>query len=180
MRSGDSNTPLSEFNTHGEWLWSDFRRHGYKLLSRNTATWRPVIGGRQHRNLAALPKTFSRNLVLCFFYVDKTSGDMFCMLTRFPKNCWRVKICSVALCPGRKPLWVLSSFGSIISRHIFLGHLIYTFPGRLRREMPRQVLHCFMSSFLCVSPSLPIFRCPSRREDPASKFRESNFSNIWQ
>jgi len=55
----------------------------------------------------------------------------------FSKICWRVKIWSVVLRPGREPHWVSSSFDSIISRHLVSRHLAYTFLGRLRRETAR-------------------------------------------
>ena len=41
---------------HPRWL----RRHGHKLLSRNTVTWQSVTDGRQHRTPATLIKAFHK------------------------------------------------------------------------------------------------------------------------
>jgi len=48
------------------------RQHGHKLLSRNTMTWRPVTGDRQHRIHAKLPKYFPEIPVAYFPEVEKT------------------------------------------------------------------------------------------------------------
>jgi len=101
------------------------RRHGYKLLRRNTLTWWPVTGGRQHRSPATLlSKAFPeqpggmllRGRQNIFWTSSAYSQD-------FSKISCRVKAWSVVLRPGRKILWVSFSFDSIISRHHFSGNL---------------------------------------------------------
>jgi len=52
-------------------------RHGRKGLSRNTVTWQPVTGGRQHRTHARLPKAFQKE--------PKACEDVFNILPRFFK-----------------------------------------------------------------------------------------------
>jgi len=51
----------------------------------------------------------------------------------FSKLFWKVKIWSVVLRPGWTPHLLSSSFGSLISRHLFSKHIAYTFQRRLRR-----------------------------------------------
>ena len=87
--------------------------------------WQPVTGGPPHSIPATVPKAFHE--------------EPGCMLSRGQHNmCRRLwhtpkisrkfsgewKLSSV-LRPGRKPHWVSSSFGSIISRDIFSRHLAY-------------------------------------------------------
>jgi len=102
-------------------------------------TYRPVTGGRQHRTPATFPKLFTRNPVVCF--LDKLCVDIFVILSAF------LKIWTVVLRPGRKPHRAFFIFGSIISGHRFSRHLASTVPERLRREMPRKLVHSLLSPF---------------------------------
>ena len=101
------------------------RRHGHNLLSRNTVTWRPARGTRQHRIPVTSPKAFHEepNHIL-----SRGRPSMCIRLWHAPRIsqiCWRVRLRSIVLRPRRKPPWILSSFGLTIfatSWHtLFLG-----------------------------------------------------------
>ena len=64
-------------------------------------------------------KLFTRNPVVCFLEVDKAYVDVFGILPTFLKNLLESEISSVVLRPGRKPVCVSFSIGSIILRHLF-------------------------------------------------------------
>jgi len=85
------------------------RRYGRKLLSRNTVTWRPVTGGRQHRTPA--PQSFSRGTRSFTFLVSTNICRRFWHTPRISLIYQRVKISSLMLRPGKnstgyRPAWV--------------------------------------------------------------------------
>ena len=64
----------------------------------------------------------------------------------FLKICFRVKIWSVVLRPGRKPHWSSFPFDFSISRHFLSRHLAFTFPSKLRSQTT-----CWISCLAKVS-----------------------------
>ena len=60
---------------------------------------------------------FKRNTVVWSIELDKTWVDVFGLLQRFLKICWRVKILSAVLRKRRKLHWVSFNFVSIVSRY---------------------------------------------------------------
>jgi len=66
-----------------------------------------------------------------------------------------MNISSVDLCPGQKPHWASFSFGTNISWHPLLRHITYTFPVRLRRDIPIKLVHSLLSPFACMGLITP-------------------------
>ena len=60
------------------------------------------------------------------------------------------------LLPGWKPHWPSYSFDSTISRHFLSRHLAYTFPGKLRSDIPLWFVHCLRSPFLNIEIITPV------------------------
>ena len=54
--------------------------------------------------------------------------------------------------------WLFSSFGSIISWHLFSRHLAHTFSVGLRRDMPQQSVHSLLSPFLRMEMNTLVFQ----------------------
>ena len=70
------------------------------------------------RNFAS--QKFCLTPVISFLRLYKTGYSQY-----FSKICWRVKIWSAAVRPGRKRHWLSSS---VSSRHLFIWHFTDTFP----------------------------------------------------
>jgi len=70
---------------HQRWtVVIQLRRCGHNLLSRNTVTWRPARGTRQHRTpTTPPPKLFTRNPAIYFPEVEKTCVYVLGMLSGF-------------------------------------------------------------------------------------------------
>ena len=62
----------------------------------------------------------------------------------------------MVLWPGRKLHWSSSSFNSTISRHFLSRYLAYTFPGKLRIDIPLWFVHCLLSPFLNIGIITPV------------------------
>ena len=60
----------------------------------------------------------------------------------------------VVLRTGRKEHWVLSRFGSIMSRDLLSTHLAYTFPGKLKW---RDFVYSHLSPFVCIGVIKPVY-----------------------
>ena len=79
-------------------------RHGHKHLSRRMTSM-PVNACRRYRIPATVDKTFLESLCRML----SRSHQKICIIQRFLKNLWRVKIWSVVPRTGRKPHLVPSS-----------------------------------------------------------------------
>jgi len=112
------------------------------------------------------PKLFRRFLVSYFLEVDKTYVDIFCILLRFPKICWRAKIWFVELRPGKKLYWASSSFGSVqLFRSIFLKgtwHLLFQEGWERNASAVIALLSVSLFAYEGDQPNSPIIRCFSR------------------
>ena len=101
------------------------RRHGHNLLSRNTVTWWPARGTRQHRIPVTSPKAFHEEPDHILSRGPQNISIRLWHAPRISRKFAGVRLWSVVLRPRRKPHWVSSSFGSIIfatSWHtLFLG-----------------------------------------------------------
>jgi len=125
-------TPLSEFNTtvNGCDLTPPTKA---PIVSKNTVTWRPVTGGRQHGTVLPQhsPKFFTRTLVIkmfkCLWHAPKIS--------RKSAGEWNF----VLLCYGRDKNRTGYHPGLVqLFRGIFLqGPWRTLFLGRLRWEIPQ-------------------------------------------
>jgi len=71
--------------------------------------------------------------------------------------CWKEKLWSVVPHPGRKRYWAASSssFGSIISRHLFQALRIHFTSKAKERDAP-VVSQSLLSSFLCMGMTIPV------------------------
>ena len=65
-------------------------RHGHKLLSRNTVTWWPVTGGRQHHTHGTPLKFFTGTRSYAFSRSTKHVKAFLAYSQDFSKLCWRV------------------------------------------------------------------------------------------
>jgi len=104
----------------------------------------------QHHTPATFPKSFPRRTQsFVFSRLTKHALTYLAYSHNFSKIHWSENLVYSAI-GWTKPHWVSSSFGSIISRHLFSRRLAYTFPERLRRKMPQQLLRSFLSIFLSM------------------------------
>jgi len=91
------------------------------IVNGNTVTWRPVTDGLQHHRLLLpvchTPQSFSRPSHVLSWGRQNTCIRLW-HVPKISRKFVGVEFCSVVLRPRRKPHWVSSSFGSIISQHL--------------------------------------------------------------
>ena len=137
-------------------------RHGHNLLSKNTVTWRPARGTRQHRTPAIPPKLFTRNPVIYFPEVDKTCVYVFGRLPGFIENLLENGnlFCS-ATGATKTALGVLQLCFNYFALSFFNELGIHSSWEDEQRDTP--VVGAFTPVSLVVYGmiDLPIFRCPS-------------------
>ena len=142
-------TPLSFSNTHCEQLW--FHSTATNTNFRVGMQW--FDGQQQVAVNTVLPQyshSFSRyTRSLWFLEVYKTSVSL-AYSQDLAKICWRTKNWSVVLRRVGKPHWLSSSFGSIISRHLYSRHLAQLYVSKeLKTKVPLWMVHSFLIPYLC-------------------------------
>ena len=148
--------------TNGERLWTPPTRTKTSKQENSDLTASNSLTASNRRTPATPPKAFHEESGRMLSRGRQKVCRRFCHTPKISQNCWKVKISSVVLCPGRKPHWISIQLRyNYFVASFFEAHYIH-FSWEAKERYSHKV-GTFTPVYLCVygadHPILPIFRC---------------------